>query len=115
MSMKKMGNEAIIAHYGDLWRVEHAFWMSKSDLVARPIFHHKEDLIKAHMVICFIALALGKYLELKSGVSLRRIVDQLRQVQDARIVNTHTKKEILLTALISEETETLFKKLRVSH
>ena len=111
----KMGDKEIIAHYGNLWRVEQSFRMSKSDLVARPIFHHKEDSIKAHLVICFIALALGKYLEIKSGCSLRRIVDLLKQVQDARIINTRTKEENLLRALVPEEVKRMLEKLGVTY
>jgi len=111
----KMSDGEIIAHYGNLWRVEQAFRMSKSDLVARPIFHHKSDSIKAHLVICFIALALGKYLEMQSGLSLRRIVDILKQVQDARIVNTRTKEEITIRALMTDEIEGLLAKLGVSY
>lgn len=111
----KMSNVEVVAHYGNLWRVEQSFRMSKSDLAARPIFHRKEESIKAHLVICFIALAAGKYLELATGVSLRRIVDILKQAQDARIVNTRTKEEILLRAEVSEEAREILKKLDMSY
>lgn len=111
----QMGDEDVIAQYKNLWHVEQSFRMSKSDLMARPIYHHKEDSIKAHMLICFMALAAGKYLELKTGLSLRQVIDLLKQVQDARIVNTQTKEEILIRAVIPEKVKNLFQKLSVSY
>ncbi|MZQ49775.1 MAG: hypothetical protein GT598_12320 [Bacteroidales bacterium] len=47
--------------------------MSKNDLEARPIFHHKEEAIKSHILICFLALINEKYLELTTRMSLRNI------------------------------------------
>lgn len=111
----KMTDKNIIAQYKNLWHVEQSFRMSKNDLAARPIYHHKQDSIKAHLTICFMALAVGKYLELKTGFSLRHVIDLLKQVQDARIINTRTKEEILIRAAISEKVKDLFRKLSVSY
>lgn len=111
----KMSDTDIIAQYKNLWHVEQSFRMSKSDLVARPMYHHKEASIKAHLAICFMALAVGKYLELKTGLSLRRVIDLLKQIQDARIINMNTKEEILIRAAIPEKVKDLFGKLSVSY
>lgn len=105
----------IVAHYGNLWQVEQSFRMAKSDLAARPVFHHKEDAIKAHLLVCFIALAAGKYLERTTSASLRRIVDLLKQVPAARMLNTKTHKEILLQAEMPEEVKVLLQKLSLSY
>lgn len=111
----KMSDTDIIAQYKNLWRVEQSFRMSKSDLAARPMYHHKENSIKAHLAICFMALAVGKYLELKTGFSLRHVIDLLKQIQDARIINVQTKEEILIRAAIPEKAKALFRKLSVSY
>lgn len=113
--LKTADDHAIIGHYANLWRIEQSFRMAKSDLVARPIFHHKENAIKAHLLICFVALAAGKYLELVSTVSLRRIVDLLKQAPDARILNTQTHKETLLRTEIPEELRLLLEELNLSY
>lgn len=78
-----MDNDTIVARYHDLWHIEAAFRLSKSDLATRPIFHYKEDAIKAHILICFVALALGRHMELTTGLSLQRIVDLLWTVTEA--------------------------------
>jgi len=112
---QNLSNKEVIEKYKNLWHVEHSFRMSKSDLVARPIFHRKEDSIKAHLLICFVALSMGEYLEQTTGLSLRKIVDLLGQVPDARLKNIQTKKELLLRAPLSEETRVLLKCLGVSY
>src|SRR5690606_26525123 len=48
-----MDAREVIASYHDLWTVEQSFRMSKTDLRARPIFHHTRDAIEAHLTIVF--------------------------------------------------------------
>jgi transposase len=78
-----LSNSEVIKCYHDLWHVEQAFRMSKSDLASRPVFHHKQDAVKAHVLLCFLALMLAKYLELVTGLSIRRIIDLIWDVTDA--------------------------------
>ncbi len=80
----------IIVYYRDLWHVEQAFRMSKTDLRARPVFHRTQEAIRAHVLICFMALMMGKYLEIKTGRSLRQIRDVLWQVHEAHICDNRT-------------------------
>ena len=80
-----LSNEKIVEHYHSLWKVEQAFRISKSDLQTRPIFHHSHDAIRAHVLICFMALMIGKYIEIKTGHSLRRVRDLLWQVQEVHL------------------------------
>lgn len=51
-------NNTIIARYHDLYKIEQAFRISKNDLQTRPIFHFKEQPIKLHILICFMALVV---------------------------------------------------------
>ena len=110
-----LNNTQVIEHYSNLWRVEQSFRMSKSDLQTRPIFHHLEDSVKAHMLICVMALAVGKYLEQKVGQSLRRITDILKSVTDAKIADTVTEKTFTLRSTLSDEANELLRKLKLSH
>lgn len=72
----------VIAAYHDLFQVEASFRMAKSDLKARPMFHHERDSIEAHLTIVFAALAVSRHLQETSGYSIRRIVRALRPVRD---------------------------------
>jgi hypothetical protein len=49
--------------YIQLTQAEAAFRTAKSDLGLRPVFHHKEDRVQAHLLVCFLALALWRTLE----------------------------------------------------
>lgn len=109
-----MSDLEVIAHYRNLWRVEQAFRMAKSDLEVRPIFHHTEEAIRSHLLICFLSLQMSKYMELKTGMSLRRTIDLLQSVGEARIVDDVTGKEITVPAAPSEEVCSLLRALGVS-
>lgn len=111
----KLTDREIIARYHDLWHVEQAFRMAKGDLATRPIFHYKKDAVKAHLVICFAALMIGKYLEIETGLSLRNVVDILKDVIDSRIVNIKTGEEFSLPPEIGVEAQGLLKKLGLSY
>jgi hypothetical protein len=50
--------EFVIGAYHQLSRIEKSFRMSKHDLRARPIYHHKRESIEAHLTIVFAALAV---------------------------------------------------------
>ena len=106
-----MNDTEITEHYSNLWRVEQTFRMSKNDLETRPIFHHLEDSVKAHMLICVMALATGKYMEQKTELSLRRINDILKSVTDAQMADTVTGKAFTLRSTLSDETRDLLEKL----
>jgi hypothetical protein len=62
--------EYVIGAYHQLWQIEKSFRMSKSDLPARPIYHHKRDSIEAHLTIVFAALAVSRLIERSTGWSI---------------------------------------------
>jgi hypothetical protein len=59
--------------------------MSKHDLAARPIYHHKRDSIDAHLTIVFAALAIGRLVEDRTGWSIRRFVRTARRYRTVQI------------------------------
>ena len=75
----------VIAKYHDLWRVERAFRMSKSDLRARPMFHRTRDAIEAHLTIVTTALAVAHNIQERSGLAIANVIKQLRPLRSATI------------------------------
>jgi transposase len=59
----KLDNNGVIENYGNLWHIERAFRMSKTDLRIRPIYHRLRDRIEAHICIAFSAYSIYKDLE----------------------------------------------------
>lgn len=71
--------DQVIGSYRQLLKIEKAFRMSKSDLKARPIYHHKRESIDAHLTVVMAAMAVGHLLEKRSGLSLKRLVRTLKR------------------------------------
>jgi transposase len=92
ISQEELSDQDIVTYYHDLWHIEQAFRMSKSDLQTRPIFHRTEDAIKSHVLICFMALMMGKYLEIKTGTSLKQVRKQLWKIHEAHLFDQRTGK-----------------------
>lgn len=100
-----LSDEKIVEHYHSLWNVEQAFRMSKSDLKMRPIFHYSHDAIRAHVLICFMALMIGKFIEIKTGYSLRRVRDLLWQVQEVHLRDKLSGRERIVRTPMPPELE----------
>jgi transposase len=107
---QQLSNELVIGQYHQLWHIEQSFRMSKFDLQTRPIYHQKQDAIKAHVLICFVALMAEKYLELTTKLSLREIRFLVWNITETQIQDRLTKeilvfqsptKEILKSQLAS--------------
>lgn len=99
---EQVSNQTIIDRYHELYRIEQAFRISKSDLQTRPIFHYKEEPIKLHLLICFMALVISKHVELKSNWSIKKFVHECKKVTDARLINQITGKEMKIRAKITD-------------
>jgi transposase len=55
--------ELVIETYGQLWHVEKAFRISKTDIRIRPMYHYRRRRIEAHVLIAFVAYTIYKELE----------------------------------------------------
>ena len=108
-------SKTIIERYHDLYKVEQAFRVSKNDLKTRPIFHFKEEPIKLHLLICFMALAVSKHIEIKAETSIRSFLTECRKVTDARMLNKITKKEIRMRAEIPSHLRQMISKITRPH
>ena len=75
----------VISSYHELWNIEKSFRMSKSDLQARPIYHRKRDSIDAHLNIVFAALAVSRWIEARTGWSIRKFVKTARRYREIKI------------------------------
>ena len=59
----KLTKKQIVDHYSNLWHIEKAFRMSKTDLRIRPVYHRLRRRIEAHICISFTAYSIYKELE----------------------------------------------------
>ena len=92
-TMKDIPSEEIIKQYRNLWKVEKAFRMSKSDLRERPVYHRLKQRIEAHLLLCFVSLLVMRETEMilkQKNYSLEKVTALLGKVGkgEARIGNT---------------------------
>lgn len=112
---KTIDNKTIIERYHELYKIEQAFRISKTDLQTRPIFHFKEQPIKMHMLICFIALVISKHIELKTGISIRKFIDESKKITDGLIHNHITNKVSIVKASPTKYMGEILSKLSAPH
>jgi len=99
----KMSDGDVIANYKNLWHIERAFRMSKTDLRIRPIYHRLRNRIEAHICIAFTAYGIYKELERvlyaeKSTLSLKKaaeITHNMYQLTYTLPESKHTKTRLL--------------------
>jgi transposase len=83
--------EFVVGAYHQLFQIEKSFRMAKSDLQARPIYHHKRDPIEAHLTIVFAALAVSRWIEAQTGWSIRKFIRTARRYKTIEIqAGAHT-------------------------
>ena len=95
--------------------MEKSFRISKNDLKMRPIYHHKAQAIKTHVLICFMALAVCKFIELKTKISIARTIKLLKSITEARILDKVSNEEFTFQTKISEEIKRVLRNIGVSY
>ena len=113
--LDKETNEAIIKLYHNLWHVEKSFRMAKTDLQTRPIYHSKNKAIQSHILICFMALALGTYMEISTKRSLQKMLKLTKEAVEMKIKDKITGDIITIQPEISTELQELLEKLRFTY
>jgi hypothetical protein len=108
-------NKTIIERCQELYKIEQAFRISKNDLQTRPIFHFKEQPIQLHMLNCFVALVISKHIELKTGVSIKRFIDESKNIVDGRLLNQITNKVVIVKAEPTVKMKEILQKLFPTH
>ena len=74
--------------YKQLLEAERSFRDLKGTLLLRPVFHRTNDRIRAHILICFLALVIVRVAETRSGTSWRTIRAELGQIRQGHFRST---------------------------
>ena len=107
----KLNGEQVIDSYNNLWKIEKAFRISKTDLKIRPIYHRIRERIEAHICISFVSYVLFKDLEriltLNTNISIKKAIKAINkmyeivvplpgeQIHTIRLKNNETQKQII--------------------
>ena len=86
--------------------------MSKHDLPARPVFHHTREVTWAHLTMVMASLAVARYLQDVTGISVKRVIRTLKPLQDVTInLNGH---EITARPQITPNAASILKSLQTT-
>lgn len=73
--------EDVVLGYKQLFAVEDAFRTLKNTLELRPVYHRKEERIRAHVLLSRLALLLMRVAELRTKKSWRRLRGVLHRIR----------------------------------
>ena len=109
-----LSKEDIIDNYKHLWKIEKAFRISKTDLKIRPVYHHLQRRIEAHICIAFVAYKVYKELERqlvekKAGLSPEKAIDIAKTIYCIKVITPKTKEVIFKHLYLTDEQRQLAK------
>src|SRR5690606_28028295 len=89
-SVEDLDAEEIVARYKALADIERGFRVLKSDIEIAPVYHRLPDRIRAHALICFLALVLHRVMRMRmkangSPCSPQRALELLSRIQKHRV------------------------------
>ena len=110
-------NDEVLENYNQLWQIEKAFRVSKTDLKVRPVYHRLPKRIQAHICIVFAAYKVYKELErqlqiLQSPISVNKAIDIAESIFQIEIKTPNSKTTLKKTLLLNEEQKLLAKILK---
>lgn len=101
----------IVFGYKQLYDVEDAFRTLKTVIELRPNHHSRDDRIRCHVFLCFIALVLVRIIEHKTGQTWSRVRDEMQRIHCGEFqIDSNTIRQ--LTELTKAQKEIL-KKLNI--
>jgi len=103
-----LSKEDIINNYGQLWKIENAFRVSKHDLKIRPIYHRLQQRIEAHITINFVAYKIYKELERQlreeqAEFGCEQAIDIAKTIYAVEIKDPNTGEVSRETLLLNDE------------
>ncbi len=106
--------------YMQLTQAEDAFRITQSDLSIRPIYHQRADRTCAHILVCFLALAMWRTLQAwMSGCGLgtapRKLLEEMREVRSLDVLLPTRDKTIRLRVVSTapKELRVLLQRLKL--
>jgi transposase len=115
-----LSEKEVMDNYKQLWTIEKAFRISKTDLKVRPIYHRLERRIKAHICIAFCSYKIYKELErlLKTKnapLSVEQTLNALKTIYQAIIILPKSKKKTKVLLPLDDEQKLILKAFEIKY
>jgi len=106
--------------YIQLTEVEDAFRTAKHDLGMRPVYHQKKERTQAHILVCFLSLAMWRTLQqwMKAsglGTAPRKLLEEMREIKSLDVLLPTRDKQVRLRVVSTapKELKVLLQKMKV--
>jgi transposase len=105
--------EDIALGYKQLMEVERAFRTLKTTLELRPLYHRKEERIRAHVLLCYLSLLLVRIAERETGETW----DRIRPIMDRCHLGEFSSKDgrIFQRTELTSEQVNILNRLKIAH
>lgn len=109
-----LSKEEALENYKDLWQIEKAFRVAKTDLEIRPVYHRIQRRIEAHICIAFVAYKIYKELERqlkikKAALSAEKAIAIAKTIYAVKVTHPISNDISYVTIIKSEEQKYLAK------
>jgi transposase len=96
--------DMVIENYAQLWNIEKAFRISKTDLRIRPIYHRLRNRVEAHICVCFATYSVYKELERlfnldKINLSPEKAINEIKEIRQLHYILP--KSQIMKTKILN--------------
>ena len=112
--------KTIWSTYIQLTEVEDAFRTTKHDLGMRPIYHQKKDRTQAHILVCFLSLAMWRTLQqwMKAsglGTAPRKLLEEMREINSLDVLLPTRDKQVRLRVVSTapKELKVLLQRMKI--
>jgi transposase len=110
-SDESLSAEDVALGYKQLMKVERAFRTLKGTLSLRPVYHTKDDRIRSHVLLCWLALLLVRIAENESGLTWYRLRAEMERLSIGEFVNKDGR--ILQYTELTPNQRNIFKTLKI--
>ena len=112
-----LAEKKVIENYRNLWYIERAFRMNKTDLLIRPIYHRLKNRIEGHICICFTAYTIMLELErllkkAKSGITVYQAQELTKNMYQLTCQLPKSKKNVTKIMNMDQQQTELYRLVR---
>jgi len=109
----QMNMEDVANRYREQWQIEECFRISKHDLRMRPVFHWSPQRVRAHIMICFVALVCIRHLAYRvklryEPMSPARIIRELKTIQASILRHQETSARYVVPSSVSKDAKKIY-------
>ena len=117
---KEADPKTLWSTYIQLTEVEDAFRTTKHDLGMRPVYHQKNDRVQAHILVCFLSLAMWRTLQqwMKAsglGTAPRKLLEEMKEIKSLDVLLPTRDKQVRLRVVSTapKELKVLLQRMKV--